>query len=453
MIDERAASGSQGVKERFVSPVRQLAGGMACSAVVTSTLLFWLGAAQGQGNADVRVWTDEQGRRVEAAFGGLEQGDVILITKDGGRVPFPLQRLSAADREFVKSQPVTPAAAGRLDPDKRVWPDKVEVSTRTMEKLDLVRDEPQNRKYVYQSASFEFTSQDKLAGSVMREIARTFEATRLLVESLPWGVVCTPPPPLERYQAALYETREDYINNGGPSNSGGVYDSGDMIFKIPFPSLGLKRTGKTWYKDDHYRNDTLVHEITHQMMHDYLPFLPKWVIEGTAEYTEMLPYNAGTFRVGSHKTGIKDHLSSAQRSGAPADLGSLQEHLTMNRDRWNALSSDSAAMYRLYVRSVILVYFFNHLDGDGKGRRFVDFFESVYGEVCALRDFFANPEVKRLPGGRFTYPSSLNPPDMNPETAPFKHIDKLLAGRDFATLAREIVEGYRSIGVRVTATE
>lgn len=400
-----------------------------------------------------RVWTDDQGRKVEAAFGGLEDGTVQLVMKDGKVVPFPLARLSAEDRAFAEAQSsaATVTQATRLPMEKRTWPDKVEVSTRTLEKLDLVVDEPQNRKFVYQSAAFEFTSQDKLAGSVMREIARTFEATRLLVGSLPWGIVCTPPEPLERYQAALYETREDYTNNGGPVNSGGVYDSGDMIFKIPFPSLGLKLTGKTWYKDDSYSNDTLVHEITHQMMHDYLPFLPKWVIEGTAEYAEMLPYKAGTFRVDAHKTGIKDHLSEA--SNGAVDLGSVKAHLTMNREQWDAASTDPGAMRRLYLKSVLLVYFFNHLDGEGQGRRFMEFLEGVHGEVIALQAFFANPAVKRMPGGRFSYPSNLTPPDMDPATAPFKHLDRLLAGRDYGTLAKAVAEGYRSIGLKVTASE
>lgn len=454
MMDERAGITSQLARATRKHKCLLRRGGVGswrgCCCAVAALIVAAVLQAQ---DSNLRQWTDNQGRQVEAAFGGLEADAVMLIMKDGKRVPFPLERLSVEDQDFARSQ-TAPAAGGasRLPAEKRSWPGKVEVSTRTMEKLDLILDEPQNRKYVYQSASFEFTSQDKLAGSVMREIARTFEATRLLVGSLPWGVVCTPPPPLERYQAALYETREDYVNHGGPPNSGGVYDSGDMIFKIPFPSLGLKRTGKTWYKDDSYSNDTLVHEITHQMMHDYLPFLPKWIIEGTAEYTEMLPYRAGVFRVDAHKTGIKDHLNKETRGG-PADLGSVREHLTMDRDRWNMLSADAAAMRRLYLRSVILVYFFNHLDGDGQGRRFMDFFDAAHGEVLALNAFFANPEVKRMPGGRFSYPSNLSPPDMSPATAPFKHLEKLLAGRDYVTLAKEIVEGYRSIGLKVSATE
>jgi hypothetical protein len=415
-------------------------------------LAAWTAPLAAQQPAALRTWTDAQGRKVEASFGGLVDTSVQLILKDGKVVPFPLAQLSPNDQAFAKSQPI-PSASSRTPPDKRPWPDKVEVATRTMEKLQLVVDEPQNRKYVYQTDSFEFVSQDKLAGSVMTEIARTFEATRLLVAALPWGVICTPPPPLERYQAALYETREDYINNGGPQNSGGVYDSGDMIFKIPFPSLGLEMRGKTWFKNENYRNDTLVHEITHQMMHDYLRFLPKWVIEGSAEYTEMIPFNAGTFRVGSHKSGLKEHVDQNHRNGGPIDLGSLREHITMNREQWDTRATDSAAMRSLYFRSSLLVYFFNHLDGTGNGARFVDFFENVHGEVQALQTFFANPEVKRFPGGRFTYPSSLKPPDMEPATAPFKHLEKLLGGRSYAQLATDLTEAYRGIGIKVTATE
>jgi hypothetical protein len=418
----------------------------------SSTLIAWLALVtlllHAQTAPPTRTWTDIQGRTAEASFGGLQGTSVLLILKDGQTILWPLAQLSPDDRTFATSQnnaptptpPHPPAAIDtvlpkRLPPDQRLWPDKVEVSARTMDRLQLVLTEPQNRKYVYRTDAFEFASQDKLAGSVMTEVARTFEATRQLVSQLPWGIVCTPPPPLERYQAALYETPEDYFNNGGPLNSGGVYDSGDMIFKIPFPSLGLEQRGKTWFKNDSYRNDTLVHEITHQMMHDYLPYLPKWLIEGSAEYTELMPYNAGSFRVGSHKTGIKDYIAKMQGYGIALDLGSVQQHLTMTRSQWDAQSSRPNAQLTLYFRSALLVYFFNHLDGTGKGERFIHFFESVYGEVLATRNFFANPAVKRFPGGRFTYPTTL------------------VAGRTYASLAAEITSAYRTNGIKLTATE
>ena len=67
--------------------------------------------------------------------------------------------------------------------------------------------------------------------------------------------VFPPPDGLVRYRAALYETRGDYFQAGGPQNSGGVYMSGEKIFKVPFPSLGLTKRGKTYFKNDYWKNN------------------------------------------------------------------------------------------------------------------------------------------------------------------------------------------------------
>jgi hypothetical protein len=340
----------------------------------------------------------------------------------------------------------------RLPVEKRVWPENVLVSLRAIE-IQPIEESAPARRFVYRSEAFEFTSQAKLAGSVMKEVARTFEATRALVTALPWGVVCRPPEGLERYQAALYEKRNDYIAAGGPENSGGVYSSGDKIFKVPFPSIGLEMRGKTYFKNDNYDGGTLIHEITHQMMHNYLPFLPKWVIEGTAEYTEMIPYNAGKFRTEAHKIGIRDHAQEMQKRGYALDIGNLETHMTMNRATWDGIAdTTNRAMAELYFRSVLVLYFFSHLDGpEGKkGQRFLRFMDAVHGDTEALRAFFADPRVKRFPDGRFEYPTSFPPPDMKPQTAPFKHLELLLDGRGYSQIAQEIVEGYKSIGFKVS---
>ncbi len=70
-----------------------------------------------------------------------------------------------------------------------------------------------------------------------------------------------------------------------------------------------------------------------------------------------------------------------------------------------------------------------------------------------MQTFFANPAVKRMPGGRFSYPSNLTPPDTDPSTAPFKHLNLLLDGRSYPVLANAMVEGYRSIGIKLFAAE
>ncbi|HRH96762.1 MAG TPA: hypothetical protein PLB55_12545, partial [Prosthecobacter sp.] len=389
-------------------------------------------------DATLRPWKDAQGRIIQAGFVSATADSVTLKMADGKEHQIPLARLCAEDQAFVKSlapapaapvaEAATPAIAAaslnRVPLEKRTWPENVVVPTKSVE-IQIVEENPAARKCIYRSEGFEFTSQAKLAGLVMKEIARTFEATKALVSSLPWGIVCQPPEGFERYQAALYETRNDYIAAGGPENSGGVYMSGDKIFRVPFPSIGLKLLGKTYAKDADYDGGTLIHEITHQVMDDYLTFLPVWVIEGTAEYTEMLPYNAGKFRADAHKTSIRDHIKEMEKRGYAADIGNLETHMTMNRATWSGIADTSnKKMGELYFRSVLVVYFFCHLDGEkgAEGRRFMKFMDAVYGETEALRIFFKDPRVKRFPDGRFSYPTSFPPPDMKGETAPFKHL-------------------------------
>lgn len=405
---------------------------------------------------ETRAWVDDTGRKVLAVFAGIQGDSVILRLPDGQTVPFPLARLSDEDQKYVKAQagrvlPVTVPDAPRVPVGKRTWPDTVVVSSRSLE-IKPMEEKEAPRQFVYQSEAFEFTSQAKLAGSVMKEVARTFEATRALVEALPWGIVCRPPDGMQRFRAALFETREDYLEAGGPPNSGGVYSSRDRVFMIPFESLGLLKRGQTYFKNDSYSNGTLVHELTHQLMGDYLSFLSTWIVEGTAEYTEMLPYNAGTFRAGAHKSSMKGALQDWRENGVfQGDMGSLEEHMTMTREGWDLACSTPEKMQIMYHRSHLLVYFFNHLDGDGKGLRFMQFMDAVHKEVAAVHAFFADPRVKMQEGGRFSYPRSMTPPDMSEEVA-FKHLSILLNGRTYSQLAAEMTQAFeKNLGAKITA--
>ena len=435
---------------------------LALSMAFFAGVSLWGQAPQGS-----RVWTDVAGRTVEAEYAGMQGDNVLLkLASSGQTVPVPLARLSAPDAEYLKklpgfaappaqaqTAPALPNDPARVPVEKRTWPQTIDVPARSIE-IKVISESVAQRRYVYQSEAFEFTSQAKLAGSVMKEVARAFEATRALVNALPWGIVCRPPEGMPRFQAALYESREDYVTAGGPANSGGVYSSGDKTFKIPFPSLGLEKRGQTYFKNDSYSNSTLVHEITHQLMDAYLLFLPMWVIEGTAEYTQMLPYKAGTFRADSHKSALKNEADQWQKNGGyNLDLGSLQAHLTMTREQWQTEASNPAKMSDLYHRSQLLTYYFCHLDGDAssKGARFIRYMEAVYGEVAAVRAFFADSRVKRLEGGRFSYPSDMTPPDMS-GGAVFKHLPVLIDERSYEKLAAEITEGFKSMGMKVQVT-
>ena len=416
----------------------------------------------------MRMWTDAQGRKVQAEFGGVEGGKVLLRMPGGKMLPFEIGKLSAADQDFVKAQSAPgaqPAAAGagkpgdgspfaaldamRLPAAKRIPPVKVDVPPRSVE-IEITKESADERQFIYRSEAFEFSSQAKLAGSVMKKVAIAFEATRELLRQLPWGLVCVPPEGFERYQAKLFETRQDYLAAGAPELSGGVYNSGTKVFMVPFQSIGLEKRGQTYFRNDSFRNDTLVHEITHQLMDSYLPFLPKWVIEGTAEYTEMLPDLGADngFLASKHEKGVKDYIQGMTRRAGQPGIPSLEEHMTMKRETWDANAVTGSAMATLYYRSALLVYYFNHLEGDGKGGRFMQFMDAVHEEVRKAHEFFANPAVKRSPDGSFSYPRSLEAPDFR--NGALKHVNLLLGEKTFAAVAADIVAKYKAIGVKIT---
>lgn len=399
----------------------------------------------------------------------------VLRRPNGQLAQIPLLRLSLADQVYIKNSlspanpaltatpvpgapgatpgPAVPATPDRTasipPPEKRVWPTKVEVDSRAIE-VKTVTEASAEQKYVYRSQAFEFSSEDKLAGSVMKEIARTFEATHALVAALPWGIDPKPPADLGYYQARFYVTRDSYIAAGGPQNSGGVYSQRDRIFRVPFPSLGLEMRGKTWFKDEKYQNDTIVHEITHQMMDDFLPFLPIWAIEGMAEYTRILPYRAGVFHVESHERGIKDYIKMEATQGITLkSLGSMMDHLHMTSQAWHERADNGGPeQHKLYFASCLMVYYFSHLDGDGKGARFLTYLDKIREARDAWDTFFKDPRVVRNKDGSITFPRDLPLPSQQKKDAyGLEQLPILLNGRDSAQLQKAVEDGYKKIGV------
>ena len=433
-------------------------------------------------DAGLRTWTSTDGRTMQAKLAGVEGADATFTLANGQAVKVPLARLSPTDQDFIKQSgsgaaPKTtadsaPATTPRTPIEKRVWPKEITVPPKSLD-AKLVEEKPTERIYRYRSAAFEFISQDKLAGSVMNEVTRIFEGTRSLVDALPWGVHPEPPPDLGFFQAKLYVTEDAYHNDGGPLKSGGVYFSGDRIFRVPLKSMGLVMRGKTWFKDDKFSSDTLVHEITHQMMHDYLPFLPHWIAEGCAEYTNMLPYHAGTFRSGSHEQGIKEYIKKQLPflNKGISDLGGPYVHMSMKPDVWAAkFQTGYESQHRIYGYSCLLVYYFCHLDGDGKGTRFLKFFDALAVENDKWRgyrmqfadyrkqmdEFFKQPGVKKLENGRFTYPKTLTPPkrpeapsEKDPAAIGLDQMETILMdGRTPEKLEEDVKAGFKKIGVK-----
>ncbi len=76
---------------------------------------------------EVRIWTDEQGRQVEAQFLRLDDNTVYLRTRDGRRHGFDLSRLSEADQQIARTllpMEETPADQ-RSHVESAAWVDRI----------------------------------------------------------------------------------------------------------------------------------------------------------------------------------------------------------------------------------------------------------------------------------------------------------------------------------------
>ncbi len=402
----------------------------------------------------MREWAFPGGIATRASLQTYDGKTVVVRLLNGQRKNLPADSLGEADRaylaEWQERQPVAMPDAVGVDGSKLV--------------VEIASEDEQNGKFVYRTPHFEFASDGKLTLNLLRDVARNFEATYELLKALPWGVL---PEPEEgdRFRALLVRSRGRYEEEGGPKNSGGVYFRSRKLFVVPFESLGIERLGKSFTKSSDYRSDTLVHELTHQMMHPWLEILPQWVIEGTAEYTNAIPLRLGTFKVSSARNGLKDYVASLKARGGVPEPFPLEKLFGISGKEWSeTLARDPKESRRMYFTAYLLVNYFMHMDGKGDGARFVKYMRAVGGALeqvgkfeSELAAFKKLPGVEVLPDGRYRWSGSLTPPRApeilaSPEKrAEFEKstLDVLLNGRTTAELMDQIRTAYRRAGIKL----
>lgn len=401
-----------------------------------------------------REWVFPGGVTTSAALQSFDGKTVVLRLSNGQRTSVPAESLGGSDREYLslwqEQQPV-------------VMPDSVGVDSNKVQ-VEVVSEDEENGKFVYRTQHFEFTSDGKLTQNLLRDVARNFEATYELVKALPWGI---DPQPEEgdRFRALLVKSSQRYKDEGGPENSGGVYFGSRKMFIVPFESLGIERLGKSFTKASDYRSDTLVHELTHQMMHASIDILPQWVVEGTAEYTNILPLRLGMFRVSAAKSGLRDYMASLKARGGVPDPYPVEQLFRISGKEWSGtLAANPKESKRMYFTAFLLVNYFMHMDGKGDGDGFVKYMRAVAKareEIASyekeLEAFKALPGVETLPDGSYRWPGTLDHPK-KPEilSSPEKlagfqkaSLDILLNGRSTDRLMEEIRSAYRRVGIRL----
>ena len=315
-----------------------------------SVLLFTAAAMAQLPTVDPpRAWKTAEGQPFQATLLNYDGTTAFFRMPTGRPAQSPAAKLSAEDRQYL-------AEWQKKQPIKFTMPDMVGVDVATL-KAEVVTEDAAAEKFVYRTAHFEFESQGKFKVSLLRKVARDFEATYELLKALPWNIEPRPPSG-DYFHARLLKDRSAYLTAGGVQNSGGIYRSRTETFLVPFESIGVKALGSSYAKSGEFDSGTMVHELTHQMMHFWLELLPQWMVEGTAEYTNNLPLKSGRFRVSGAKTGLKDYVDNLKKrivGGVPEPFP-LEKLLNISNEEWmETLQRDPASSHRL----AILLHFFS----------------------------------------------------------------------------------------------
>jgi hypothetical protein len=353
--------------------LRGMTGGSSLAVIMNQSLglkVLLLVFVMGAGWAEARTWTSSYGKEIEGELVAFDGETVEMKLADGRPAKFKLSLLSEADQVFLAEWKKSPPAEA-VKPVSREWPEEVEVDIQ-LDDIVIVEEDRDKKRYVYRSPHFEFVANGRLSKNVVREFSRVFEATFEVVKALPINL--DPKPPEDGYwDVKLYNTREEYFADGGPPGSGGVYMGGTGMVKVPLPNLGVDYTGIRYIVDTDKTNSTLKHEITHQVMHEMLRFMPVWMIEGFAEFVECMPYSKGKYRFNNIDDAVKDHAAGSDREYEMVDLQSLMD---MDHAVWGAALTGGGASQN-YKSSCVLLYYFLKVDGESDGAGMFSYLDSV----------------------------------------------------------------------------
>lgn len=325
-------------------------------------LVFSLAAIASSQEAE-RAWTSADGKKMTGTLEAFD-GVTVQIRTAKAAFKFPISRLSPEDQKYIKDWAANkPAAVGP-------WPDFVEVP------LDLPVQTVSEAEgtCIYRSPHFEFRSPIRLSQSVIREFARIFEATFEAVKALPVGF---DPKANESgfFVTELFRTKEEYYAAGGPEGSGGVYKTRDDKIMIPLEFLGVKAVGNRFILEPRGDNDVLKHEIAHQVTRRWLLLSDVWFVEGLAEYIAAARYKDGRYTFKNIAGSVEEYVF--QRTDQTAyPMLPVETLLNITFQEWAAALTGSG-INRNYPSANLLMFYFLHLDGDGKGTAVAEYLRAL----------------------------------------------------------------------------
>lgn len=449
----------------------------------------------------LREWTSSDGRSISAQLIHADAETVILRLRNGREASVEIEQLSEEDRAYVQDLRSQGLALqfGEI-------PEETQID----QNVDVKEAEDG-----FRTPNFRFQSESDVTPAFISEASRVFEGTLHAIDQLPLGLAPQPPEGLEFFQSLFMtrgtfdeELRDIEMHTVPGQTVAGVYISKRKEILVPYTSMGTTTSGSKISLRRTSDTSTLIHEITHQVMHDWLPIAPLWLSEGFAEYVAMIPYQNGRFEFRNAERGLKEVMEERYRGQSLRIIhpGTL---IDARQDDWEGLIAE-------YFASMLLTYYFIHFDRGGQGEALaaylhliqqgrqdaesfvteynkeVDAFEKrrlafnetvkAYNEaVTAYRaeidaynkrvDEFNEqlrggvPEEERVKLGEIpqppTPPSELEVPEMlknNPQTGPIdlfavsnvKGRPALYRGRDAEALAADMKAAFATIGIELS---
>ena len=344
-----------------------------------------------------RTWTDKQGRQIEATLVDSNDTEVTLqLDKDNRIVRLPLSRLSAEDLKFLGKESSAVPGKGPIPPKKELppkpgpaapggelnftdpWPQTVKFDADPQ--IQTVTEDKDAKKFIYESANYRFICNVRLSQSVVKGFAVMFESTYNYCRALPLAISGGSKTD-GKYLILLFETKEQYVEAGGPPSSAGVYMPGRNTVMVPLTSLGVRPVGSGYMLNRDRTNGTLVHELTHQLTPG--PYYSRgamgWFSEGLAEYVTATPYRSGIFKVKSnfddivaYATGYGKDDTRGRALGDKIQAPALKDFMLMSYGNFTGPRANFN-----YGFGLILTTYFLHLDGDGDAARTKKFLQAL----------------------------------------------------------------------------
>ena len=247
-----------------------------------------------------RTWTSTDGKKLSACLIHADSTNAIFKMKGGREAKVPLTRLVEADQKLI---------AAKLKAGKAFEIEAMPGATQAPRELDV-----SGGPRVFTTPHFQFeTDQDVLRGFIA-EAARVYEGTYYALNGLPLGLKFSPAEGQAHFQGRFMNDSvfDQIANSKMQSLPGqkvvGLYLTKEKQLLVPYSSLGAVRRGDRLSLRKSSDTTTLIHEIVHQIMHEWLPVIPTWFSEGMAEYISAVPYQNGRFDFSKAESGLLHRL-------------------------------------------------------------------------------------------------------------------------------------------------